>query len=186
MVKDPIRRHEEAVGAEAVRRSTGRTRDEWFALLDDVGATGWRHPAIAAWLVDHGVDGWWAQSITVGYEQARGMREPGQRPDGRFEASATRTLPVPTDVTLSWLTDPELRGRWLDVEPEVRSTRAVKSVRWSWPGGARVTLHVLPAPGDRTRLSVQHSATDGDAIAPLKEEWSGRFDRLQAAMTDPS
>ena len=186
MVKDPIRRHEATVGADAVQRSTGRARDEWFALLDDAGAGAWAHGPIAAWLVERGVDGWWAQSITVGYEQARGLRLPGQRPDGAFEANVTRTLPVPTEVTLAWLTDPDRRRRWLDVEPELRSTRAVRSLRWAWPDGSRVTVHVHAAPGDRTRLSVQHRTTDADALAELKAAWTGRFDRLQQALTDGS
>ncbi len=182
MVKDPIRRHEATVGAEAVLRSTGRSREAWFALLDDAGATSWKHGPIASWLVEQGVDGWWAQSITVGYEQARGMRAPGQRPDGSFEANLTRTLAAPTDVTLGWLTDADRRARWLEVEPELRSTRATTSVRWGWPDGGRVTLHVLAAPGGRTRLSVQHRTQDAAAIPELKRAWSARFDRLQAAL----
>lgn len=184
MVKDPVRAHDATVGAEAVLQRTGRTREDWFALLDAAGATAWAHGPIAAWLVDQGVDGWWAQSLTVGYEQARGLRRPGQRPDGAFEANVTRTLPVPTDVTLAWLTDPDRRRRWLEVEPELRSTRAVRSLRWGWPDGTRVTMHVHGAAGDRTRLSVQHRVPDDDGLADLKQAWVERFDRLAAAIAD--
>ena len=35
---------------------------------------------------------WWAQSITVRYEQARGMRLPGQQPDGTFSVAVSRSL----------------------------------------------------------------------------------------------
>ena len=81
--------HAELVGSEKVARATGRTREAWHELLDAAGATGWTHREIAAWLVTgHGVDGWWAQGLTVGYEQARGMRVPGQRPDGTFEGTS--------------------------------------------------------------------------------------------------
>ena len=76
----------------AVLDATGRHPDEWFAFLDVQQATGWTHTAIARWLVDQGVDGWWAQGITVRYEQARGMRQPGQAADGSFEVSASRTI----------------------------------------------------------------------------------------------
>lgn len=186
MVKDPIRSHEAVVGAEALLRATGQSREAWFARLDEAGATSWTHGPIASWLVEQGVDPWWAQSVTVGYEQARGMRVPGQRPDGSFEANVTRTLPVPTDEALRWLTEPAARQRWLDVEPELRSATAVRSVRWGWPDGGRVTLQVLPAPGGRTRLSVRHRTADADAVAALKREWSDRLDRLQAALTEPA
>lgn len=184
MVKDPVRRHETAVGDEAVRRSTGRGREEWFTLLDAAGATEWDHTGIAAWLTEQGVDGWWAQSVTVGYEQARGMRLPGQRADGSFEAGASRTLPVPPDVTMTWLTDPERRRRWLEVEPEVRSATAVRSLRWGWPDGTRVTLQVMPASGGRTRLSAQHSVPDDAAVAAAKDAWGTRLDRLRALLDD--
>ena len=68
---------------EVVRANTGRTWDEWFALLDRWGGAQRPHPEIARWLVEeHGVGGWWAQGVTVGYEQARGLRDPGQRRGG--------------------------------------------------------------------------------------------------------
>ena len=35
---------------------------------------------------------WWAQSITVRYEQARGMPLPGQQDDGTFSVAVSRSL----------------------------------------------------------------------------------------------
>ena len=76
-----------------MREATGKGREEWFALLDGAGATGWKHSDIATWLVrEQRVDAWWSQNITVAYEQARGIRRPGQRQDGTYEASVTRTV----------------------------------------------------------------------------------------------
>ena len=64
-----------------VVEATGRSRQDWFALLDAAGATGMAHADIARLLVDeHGVAGWWAQTVAVDYEQARGLR-------GRYEQS---------------------------------------------------------------------------------------------------
>ena len=69
---------------DAIRERTGRGWDEWFALLDAWEAASRPHPDVARWLRDeHGVDGWSAQSVTVGYERARGLRAPGQRPDAQ-------------------------------------------------------------------------------------------------------
>lgn len=83
------------VGAGAVVKATGTSRDEWRAILDKAGAASWSHSKIAAWLVsEHGVDGWWAQNVTVDYEQYVGRRKPGQRPDGTFEVGATRRIPL--------------------------------------------------------------------------------------------
>ena len=88
-----------------VSEATGRTLGEWFAILDDRGARDLPHKEIARLLKDdHGVPGWWSQSVTVEYEKSIGRRETGQRQSGDFEANATRTLPVTTDEALdSWL-----------------------------------------------------------------------------------
>jgi glycosyltransferase involved in cell wall biosynthesis len=81
------------VGDQAVLAATGKHPDAWFRLLDAQNAPSWRHADIAAWLVrDHNVDPWWSQNLTVRYEQARGMRAPGQMADGTCSVSASRTL----------------------------------------------------------------------------------------------
>ena len=69
------------VSDEAVCKATGRGWDEWFAILDEAGAAGWKHPDIARWIVgEHGISSWWAQSVTVGFERARGIRAEHERP----------------------------------------------------------------------------------------------------------
>src|SRR5699024_2060959 len=109
------RRHDEVIGSEKLARATGRSREEWFELLDAASATGWSHGQIAEWLVtEHDVDGWWAQSITVGYEQARGMRQPGQRPDGTFDANVSKTCAAGAEHVFAQLTEDGLRTAWLD------------------------------------------------------------------------
>jgi hypothetical protein len=80
------------IATERVVAATGHDHETWFARLDEAGATTMGHPAIARHLVeDHGVDGWWAQHLTVAYEQARGLRAKHQRPDG-FAISKSRTV----------------------------------------------------------------------------------------------
>lgn len=87
------RRLEDNMGAEALKAATGRDRQEWRDLLDAAGARDWSHADTARWLVDEqGLDGWWAQGVTVDYEQARKGRLPGQRADGTFATSTTKTV----------------------------------------------------------------------------------------------
>jgi hypothetical protein len=80
----------------AVLTATGKHPAAWFALLDAAGATAWTHTQIARWLqTEHaGIDGWWAQSVTVRYEQERGLRLPGQQSDGTFAVSVSRAIPL--------------------------------------------------------------------------------------------
>ncbi|MFG2641733.1 hypothetical protein ACGFYP_12300 [Streptomyces sp. NPDC048370] len=85
----------ERLSDEALSGATGRDRAARFALLDAWDASGRGHTAIARHLVDaHGVSGWHARSITVGYEQERGLRQVGQASDGRRQVSASRTVDV--------------------------------------------------------------------------------------------
>ncbi len=61
---------------------TGKTSDEWHAILDGWDAPAKGHPAIASYLEqEHGLSGWWAQSVTVRYEYARGLRRDAVVPD---------------------------------------------------------------------------------------------------------
>lgn len=88
-----VRRLEDGLRAETMRAATGRDHEGWRALLAEAGAESWTHRKTAAWLVEQGVDPWWAQGITVDFEQAHLGRLPGMKPDGTFTASTTRTVP---------------------------------------------------------------------------------------------
>lgn len=180
---------------ESVEKATGASREHWFGLLDAQGATGWPHKAIAAHLVDqHGVDGWWAQGVTVAYEQARGLRMPGQRADGTFEASVTKQVRAPLDAVYAALTDPVRRFGWLDsalavshpgVRLDVIGETAGKSVRWRWfddaeDAGCRVVATVSRA-GDAVRVAITHTGLpDTERATELKEMWRERLAALGA------
>ncbi|MEU6988157.1 hypothetical protein ABZ946_32785 [Streptomyces sp. NPDC046324] len=60
----------ERLSDDALTAATGKGWAAWFAQLDSWGAERQGHTAIARHLVEaHGVNGWHAQSISVGYEQ---------------------------------------------------------------------------------------------------------------------
>ncbi len=83
---------------ETILAKTGKTREEWYAILDAFDCKTKGHKATAAHLLnDHGVDAWYAQGITVEYERDRGIREVGQRSDGKFAVSVSRTIAVPVE-----------------------------------------------------------------------------------------
>ncbi|QEE61974.1 DUF4287 domain-containing protein [Salinibacterium sp. dk2585] len=85
-----------------MRAATGKTRNEWFALLDAENAATWSHAEIADWLHrEHGVGQWWTQGVTVAYEQARGIRIPGQQSDGTFAAGSSKTVEGELRATLN-------------------------------------------------------------------------------------
>ena len=168
---------------DAVRRATGRSHDEWFALLDAWGATERRHPEIARWLgEEHGAPGWWRQNITVDYERARGMRAVHQV-DGGFSISVTRTVSVDVATALAAFTVLERRASWLpDADLRQRPTRAARTARFDWPDPAsRVVVTVDPKGDGRSAVNVTHEQLpDADAADRLKAFWRERLGALKA------
>jgi Domain of unknown function (DUF4287) len=84
---------------ETIAAKTGRTWREWVRALDDDKAASLPHRDIARLVHEkHGIGEWWAQTVTVGFERIKGLRDRGQRRDGTFEAnkaarSAFRSTP---------------------------------------------------------------------------------------------
>ncbi|WP_119730511.1 SRPBCC family protein [Thermomonospora amylolytica] len=171
------------VSDDVVRARTGRGWDEWFALLDGWDATRLTHPQIARRLVeDENVPGWWSQSITVAYEQARGLRVPGQQSDGSFGAGAGRTVDVPADRAFAAFTDPGLRARWLPGRTvTVRTATPGKSFRADWEDGAtRIAVWFTPKSDTKTQIAVAHEkVTDPATAAALKAFWRERLTALK-------
>ena len=96
------------------REKTGHGLDYWFNVLDRFGGVEKGHTASARHLHDaHKVAGWYAQSITVAYERARGVRALNQRCGGEFEVSVSRVMTAKTTHVIEALTEPHLRKRWL-------------------------------------------------------------------------
>ena len=171
---------------EVVRGNTGRTWDEWFALLDQWGAVERPHPEIARWLnEEHGVPGWWAQGVTVAYEQARGLRAPRQRRGGLFEVNATRTVNVPVERLYEAFADPALRERWLPgAAVEVRTAQPARSIRASWDDGSTRLVIAFSARGEaKSQVALVHERVPDAATADtLKAFWRGRLAALKQVL----
>ena len=60
---------------QALIEGTGADWKTWLAILEEREAASLSHAAIAQMLMkDFNLDGWWAESIAVGFEQERGLR----------------------------------------------------------------------------------------------------------------
>src|SRR5574338_1005744 len=78
----------------ALKPKTGCDWNRWVYALDRVKAHAWSHAEIARHVrTRYKTSPWWSQTVTVGYERIKGLRVRGQRLDGSFEASKSRTLP---------------------------------------------------------------------------------------------
>jgi hypothetical protein len=164
-----------------VAAKTGRTWDAWLRTLDADKAETMSHGDIAAIVhKKHGVDNWWSQMVTVGYERIKGRRERGQRLDGMYEASKSKTFNVPVKTLFRAWADSGTRRRWLDdVQTVVRTATAPKSMRLQWPDGTIVAIWFTPKGETKSVVALAHTKLrDKAASDKAKTYWGDRLDAL--------
>ncbi len=168
---------------ESIAKGTGSGWDEWFRLLDAWGAADHSHTDIARYLRDdRGIDGWWAQAVTVGYERARGRRARHQTTRG-IEVSVSKTVGAPPEVVWEAFLQPRQRGRWL-ASGELgarRKTGAVgASATFDVPSdGTRVTVAVSSRDDGRTTVTIVHAGlADAADVERRRADWKQRLERL--------
>jgi uncharacterized protein YndB with AHSA1/START domain len=173
------------VGNDAVHRATGRDWAEWVRILDRAGARRMSHKEIALYLSRRcEVPDWWSQMVTVGYEQARGLRDVYQHADG-YAANASRTIDVTVDRLYNAWSDPRARARWLPKAPvEVRRAVDGKSLRMAWKsGGSRVLVNFSSKGAAKSAVHVEHGKlASATAVTRQKSYWSAALERLKALL----
>jgi hypothetical protein len=181
----PIPEFEPPVADETVVAATGRGWQAWFEALDAWEAATRSHTEIARWLrEEQGVEGWYSQSITVGYERARGLRAPGERPDG-FAVGVSRTIAVPVQELFDAFTDESLRERWLPgADMRVRTATAPRTARYDWEDGSTRVIVGFDDMGEaKSRVAVSHERLpDADAADEMKSWWRERLTALKTQL----
>lgn len=164
---------EPTLSNEKLVEATGRNWDEWLELLDRAGAIKRTHTEIARWLTEEqGVAGWWAQSITVGYERARGLREPGQRADG-WSVTASKTIEVPVEKVFAAFEKESIRDEWLpEAELHLRTATAPVSARYDWgDGSTRLIVSFESLEPARSRVALEHERLPDSEVAERMKIW---------------
>lgn len=167
-----------ALSLDGVVDATGRSWDEWRAVLDGWGADAMTHSQIARRLQDEEqVAHWWAQTLTVAYEQHIGRRVPGQASDGTFATSTSRTLAGELD---------DVFPRWLEVvadlshrtnaeiarAPATASKETYRYWRVGFADGSRVELGASQVRQGRVRIGIGHQRLPGpDDVDPWRRFW---------------
>ncbi|MGH8622719.1 MAG: hypothetical protein ACRET3_11315, partial [Burkholderiales bacterium] len=128
--------------------------------------------------------GWWSQTVTVGYERIKGLRERGQRRGGLFEANKSKVFAVPVRRLYRAFSDRRARGRWLpNMDLTVRTATRDKSVRITWPDATSVVLWFAGKGTRKRQIGVQHSKLpDKAAAARVKQYWTERLTALEQVL----
>jgi hypothetical protein len=164
-----------------IKGKTGRDWQSWVRILDAANAVTMKHGDIAALVSgQYGVDGWWAQTVTVGYERIKGLRALRQRLDGTYEAGKSRTFNVPVTELFHAFADARLRSRWLN-EPglKVRTATAPRTMRLGWSDGTIITLGFTAKGESKSSVALTHTKLrDQAAVERMKKYWTDRLTAL--------
>ena len=166
---------------EAVRAKTGCNWERWVRALDYAKATKMSHRDLAMYVYDkYEVSAWWAQTVTVGYERIRGLREIGQRRDGTYEVNKSKTIGVPIAKLYRAFGDKRTRVRWLpDARLAIRTSRREKSMRITWEDGTPLDVYFTAKGAAKSQVNVQHRKLPNKAAtAKMKAYWSERLAAL--------
>lgn len=170
--------------SDALRSATGRDYAEWYRLLDEWGAPGRPFREIADWLAGQGMSDWWAQKVIVEYEQARGVRKPGGRPDGTFTGGASKTVSAPAATVFEAFVDQGVRRRWLpDLELSERTSASPRSARFEAADGSRVNVTFESRGEQKCQVAVEHARLpDADAAELAKTQWRERLSAVKSLL----
>lgn len=168
---------------EVVRANTGRGWDQWRDLIDGWPGHADGHAAVATWLQEeHDVPGWWAQSVTVGWERITGRRLPHQMADGTFTANRSATITTDPATLRELLLDADGRAVLFPGFDEVtlRSRPTSKNVRLGLDDGV-VEVAIAPREDGRVTVTVAHSRL---ASSDQVTHWKGFWGDWLAALDD--
>jgi len=170
-----------------IKAKTGCKWERWVRALDHHGAERMSHREIAALVnTKYKIPGWWSQTVTVGYERIKGLRARGQRRDGTYEATKSRTFNVPVTVLFDAWADAKMRRRWLNGENvKVRTATSPKSMRLDWTDRSIIAVGFAAKGKSKSSVAVQHEKLpDRDTANRLKQYWSDRLDSLGDVLSE--
>jgi hypothetical protein len=171
----------------SVKEKTGCTWERWVHALDRLKADKMSHGEIAELVkTKYKVDSWWSQTITVGYERIKGLRARGQRRDGSYEATKSRTFDVPvTKLFNAWAKAP-VRRRWLDgASVKVRTATAPKSIRLDWTDGSIIAVGFIAKTKTKSSVAVAHTKLpDKESATRVKQYWGERLNALGEVLAE--
>jgi hypothetical protein len=173
----------ELASDQKVTEATGQGWEAWISILDRWGARNRNHRETVAYLIgEHAVPGWYAQTVTNGYERVRGMRRKHQQPHG-YTVYASKTFAVPIDVLFEAFVDEPKRARWLTDGPmALRTAQPGGVARFDWRDGATRLLITFEAkgPAKSTAYVAHERLPDPDEAETAKAAWKVRLAALKS------
>lgn len=154
------------MNTDSIEKATNKSWQQWVKELDAMGGRTMTHKDIARKLYDQLAGtienhGWWAQGITVAYEQHMGKRVPGQLVNGLFEIAVSKTLPINrTELfpkVVKWFENQSTLHNQAPLMPRSSETSKRSNWRCNFNDGSKFAATAEPS-GDKTKLVLSHTA----------------------------
>ncbi len=183
--RKPVKSKTAGISDEAVVKATGKSWSQWCRLLDKYGCRKMSHKEIAELVVSkHGVGPWWSQMVTVGYEQARGLRAPHETSRG-WQAGVSRTMNVSVSRLFKAWSDGATRRKWIGSgDITIRKATKNKSIRMACGDGTSLEVNFYAKSKEKSQVTVQHNKLQSEAeVRKSKKRWTAAMDTLKALLT---
>jgi hypothetical protein len=120
--------------------------------------------------------GWWAQSVTVAYEQDIGRRIPGQRPDGTFQTSVSKSTKLGMKELMDkWVAFVTQDQEVLDlVTGDVRVSGTENRITWrtrAQDGSSIIVISEPKAKGSASIVAQQMGLQTNELNIEAKSKW---------------
>lgn len=172
----------------SIEKGTGKQWGEWLKWLDKMGAKTLSHLEVSK-LIESELQGvidspsWWAQSVTVAYEQAIGRRVPGQLANGLFELAVSKAASKPRDVLFAQAVEWFESHRMLDGKKYAnpRQTTTLKRSNWrcDFADGSKFAVTV-EGNDEKSKLVLSHTAVPTQHEADQwKAYWASIAEKLK-------
>lgn len=105
---------------------------------------------------------WWAQGVTVAYEQHIGRRQIGQTCDGDFSVTVSKTVMGDMDTALAAWIEKVGNAHEFDGVKIVGKPRTSESEKWRYwrvdlENGSKISVNIQTKPaGDKSSLAINH------------------------------
>ena len=167
----------------ALETGSGISWNEWVTYLDSINASELDHTALAVKTLEKIRETgkskspeWWAQGVAVAYEQHIGRRKPGQRCDGDYSVTVSKTIDGDMDNVLEkWVQRVDgiskFNGLKISREPSVSQTEKWRYWRCGLEDGSTLSVNIQTKPnGEKSGLAINH---DKLSEAEDVEKWRG-------------
>lgn len=126
--------------------------------------------------------------VTVGFEQARGLREKHEK-GGGFEVSASKTIAVSIGTVFKAFKNVRNRNRWLDLPDsdtafDIRKATTDKSLRITWVDGmTSLDVNFYNKGKAKTQVVMQHTKLKNKTQAErMKADWRAQLNSLKVVL----